>query len=449
MDKKFKIIIVVMASVLIFILAVIFFRMKYVIDSSEGLAYPNISINSIDISGLNKEEAHNKLEGTLKQFNEKRLIRVSAGEGNYEVSFMDLNIRENLDEVIDTAINYGKSDSFIERYKHCVKGVDREFITSVTIDDEAFKKFTAKIKKEQEMSPINALIEHDWSGFKVTPHELGRKLEEDKLKQDIRQTLDEATGDEVVYVNAEFSVEYPRIMTEQLESIDTLISSYTTNFASSTEGRVRNIELAAKYLNGFVVLPGEEFSFNKVVGATTSGKGFQFAKVIRNGQYADEIGGGVCQVSSTLYNALLMSRLEITERRNHSKAINYVPMGRDAMISYGASDLKFINNYSFPIMIESVISGKQITFNLFSNSSEKTENYQIVTEVQKEIQPKRETIYDYGLSEGTVIVQQHGKIGYVIDTYRVLYHEGKVAEKYKVGESIYPGKNTIVRIGKD
>ena len=163
----------------------------------------------------------------------------------------------------------------------------------------------------------------------------------------------------------------------------------------------------------------------------------------------DEIGGGVCQVSSTLYNAILKSNLVITERRNHSKIISYVPMGQDAMISYGVSDLKFKNNFDYPILIEAIVQNKEITFNIFSNEEDREPRYEIKNEIAKEIKPKKEIIYDYGLKEGRIIIEQNGKSGYIVNTYRIRYDNGKVVEKILVGESIYAGKNTIVRMGKD
>ena len=110
--------------------------------------------------------------------------------------------------------------------------------------------------------------------------------------------------------------------------------------------------------------------------------------------------------------------------------------------------MKFINNYKFPILLEAIVQGKEITFNIYSNKEEKEKKYDVITETTKEIKPKREIIYDYGLSEGTSFVEQEGKSGYIISTYRVSYRNGKEEEKIPVGESIYPGKNTVIRLGK-
>jgi len=252
-----------------------------------------------------------------------------------------------------------------------------------------------------------------------------------------------------IIVNADFNKVFPKIMEDDLKSINTKIASYTTSFINSSFGRCRNIEMAAKYIDNTIIMPEDEFSFNKVVGATTPGKGFEYAKVIKNGAFIDEIGGGVCQVSSTLYNAVLKSNLYITERKNHSKIISYVPMGQDAMIAYGASDFKFKNNYSYPILLEVIVKNKEITFNIFSNEEERDPHYEIRSEIEKEIKPKKEIIYDYSLEEGKMVIEKNGVNGYIVNTYRIRYENGKIVEKILVGESIYASKNTVVRIGKD
>lgn len=446
--SKFNIVVALCLGTLIVISGYVLWKMNYVINRCDELVYPGISINEVDISYLNKGQAIKKVSSYLENLNGEKVIKVQSGEKTYETDFESLGVKDNLEEVVDLAIEYGKGDSFFKKYRYVSKGILKNFKTQIELDDNKYEGFIAVINKEQNRMPVNALIEHDWSGFKIIPHELGRTVDTDGLKVAIKEAIDANSEDEIIIVSAEFITEYPRILEEDLKTVDSAISSYTTSFGSSSSNRCTNIEVAARYLDDIVVMPGEEFSFNKTVGAATSGKGFQYSKGIRNGVYVDEIGGGVCQVSSTLYNALLKIPVEITERRNHSKAISYVPMGRDAMISYGSSDLKFINTFEHPIVIEAIVQGKQISFNLYSNSQEKKELYTIITEKARDIKPNKEIVYDYNMSSGASVIEQKGRMGYVINTYRVLYKDGREIKKILVDESIYPGKNIKVRIGK-
>ncbi|MEG1254195.1 VanW family protein [Clostridium sp.] len=449
MKSKFTVFMSSLVVILIAIIISIVVKMYLVVEEHENSIYKGISINGIDVSLLTRDEAIEKVSVDISIHNEERKIEVKADEKSYETTFIELEVRENIEAIVELALKYGKGDKFIDRYKHVRKGLDRDFRTSTTLNEEKFQGFLKKIEKEQNKAPINALIDHDWNGFSITPHEIGKSVNRYEVKKKIKSSIDNSLGDEDIIVDVIFSKDYPNIMDVDLKSINSLISSYTTGFPNSTFARSKNIEIAAKYINNTVLMPGEEFSFNKVVGMTTSGKGYEYAKVIKNGTFVDEIGGGVCQVSSTLYNAVLKSSLFVSERRNHSKVISYVPRAQDAMISYGGSDFKFINTFNYPIFLEAKVANKEITFNIYSNKDEKGPNYQIINEIVKEIKPRKEIIYDYGLSEGIVVIQQQGQNGYVINTYRVLYKDGKIVEKIFVSESIYAMKNTIIRKGKD
>lgn len=448
MKNKFTIIVSFLITIFLILFIFIVLKIHIVVRDYEEIIYGGIKINEVDVSFLSREEAIEKVRKNEILLNENRKIIINADNDVYEVTFKELDIQENIEEIVDVALNYGKSDRVIDKYMHIRKGLERSFKTSITLDEEAYDKVLKKIKKENNMAPINAVLEHNWNGFKITPHELGRSVDESDLKYSIKKAIEDNISGEDVIVNVNFKVEEPKIYEEDLKKVDSLIASYSTSFTNSGSGRSRNIEIAANYINGKVLMPMEEFSFNKIVGAATSGKGYSYAKVIKNGAYVDEVGGGICQVSSTLYNAILKTSLSIIERRNHSKVVNYVPKGQDAMIAYGVSDFKFINNFKYPVYIEALVNNKTITFNIYSNKETADHVYQIKNEVVKEIKPKKEIIYDYSLSNGSAIIQQEGKNGYVINTYRVRYEDGKMVEKNFVTESIYRGKNTIVRIGK-
>lgn len=449
LKKKFMRITFLLLTMLFIVSSFILIKVQIIIRNHENLIYKGISINKIDVSLLSKEEAIFKVDKDITDINVNRNVKVQIDEKSYEISFSELGVSENIEEIVDMALLWGKEGGFIGKYKNIKKGIDREFYTETSLKADSFNKFLKVIEKEQNKSPVNATVDHDWSGFLITPHEIGRKINGDALNKSIIEAIDNSVDDGDIIVNADFNKVFPKIMEDDLKSINTKIASYTTSFINSSFGRCRNIEMAAKYIDNTIIMPGDEFSFNKVVGATTPGKGFEYAKVIKNGAFIDEIGGGVCQVSSTLYNAVLKSNLYITERKNHSKIISYVPMGQDAMIAYGASDFKFKNNYSYPILLEVIVKNKEITFNIFSNEEERDPHYEIRSEIEKEIKPKKEIIYDYSLEEGKMVIEKNGVNGYIVNTYRIRYENGKIVEKILVGESIYASKNTVVRIGKD
>jgi vancomycin resistance protein YoaR len=148
----------------------------------------------------------------------------------------------------------------------------------------------------------------------------------------------------------------PNITAESIQGIDNhIISSYKTSFNPNVKGRTTNIALSSAEINDIVLGPGDRFYFNTIVGNSTADKGYQLAPVIINQEYAEDYGGGVCQTSSTLYNAVDQAGLEILELHHHSKEVGYVPIGRDATIAYGGKDFKFMNNKDYPILIRTIV----------------------------------------------------------------------------------------------
>lgn len=163
----------------------------------------------------------------------------------------------------------------------------------------------------------------------------------------------------------ELKVEEPEVTTQKLKDnlFSTTLASYTTH-AGGTEGRLTNVSLAVKSCNGVILLPGETFSYNDTLGERTAERGYKAANAYSEGEVVEQLGGGICQVSSTLFSALLHTDLEIVSRSNHSMPVSYLPMGMDAAVSWGAPDLKFKNNFSYPVKLSASFSGGDITFRI-------------------------------------------------------------------------------------
>lgn len=226
------------------------------------------------------------------------------------------------------------------------------------------------------------------------------------------------------------------------------ISKFTTNYDPGYKSRVTNLQLATKKINGKVLGPGEEFSFNEVVGKRTIEAGYQDAKIFLNGEVVDGTGGGICQVSTTLYNAVLLANLEITDRRNHNYTTSYVKAGRDATVVYGAIDFKFKNTRKYPIKIEGTVKGGVIAFKIYGIEEEKEYDIKIVPVVTQTIPKKTEYIDDYSLVEGSEVVKQVGSSGCKVTTYKETYFEGKLISKDVISNDTYKAMARIVKKGK-
>lgn len=243
---------------------------------------------------------------------------------------------------------------------------------------------------------------------------------------------------------------YPNITTNQIgtEAFPDLLSEFSTSFTSSNNNRSTNIRLAASKIDGCVLMPGETFSYNQVVGQRTKAAGFKEAPAYFGGKVVQEYGGGICQVSSTLYNAVLYANLEITERTNHGFKPSYVKPGLDATVSWGGPDFKFTNNRNYPIKIICDTSGKILRIYIYGL---KTDNdYTVVLDAQYISTVYAQTIYqkDASLSTGDTRVISSGSNGCKTVTYKNLYDSsGNLVSSECISRDIYNPHNKIVAVG--
>lgn len=230
---------------------------------------------------------------------------------------------------------------------------------------------------------------------------------------------------------------------------DTLSTAYT-QFYTGTENdanRGENIRIASSKINGKILAPGDVFSFNGVVGPRTAEGGFKVAHAYSDGRVVDDVGGGICQVSTTLYNAVLYSDLDVNERVNHMFTVGYVPKGRDAAVSYDSADLKFTNSTQWPIKIESwVTNDNKIYFSLKGTKENLGKTVELTSEVVKTLDFQTKYTDDPTQPEGTMETKSEGMTGYIVDTYKIIKQDGKVVSESKIHRSTYnPLSREVIR----
>ena len=241
----------------------------------------------------------------------------------------------------------------------------------------------------------------------------------------------------------------PKVKTSDIgtEAFPNLLASYTTYYSTSNSNRSTNIALASKKINGTVVMPGETFSYNTTVGKRTAAAGFKGAASYVNGEVVDSIGGGICQVSSTLYNAVLLANLEIVERTNHGYDTGYVPVSRDATVSWGGPDFKFKNSRNYPIKIVCSGTGGSVVFKIFGLKNSDEYDVSVVSWVESTIPYK--TIYQKtsSLAKGKQKVIQSGSNGCKSVAYRVYKKNGVEVSRQLLSRDTYNAHNKIVSVG--
>ncbi len=239
----------------------------------------------------------------------------------------------------------------------------------------------------------------------------------------------------------------PELSTEEAEAMDIeeLVSSYKTNFNPNNKPRVHNIHLLASKLNNVIIAPGEVFSFNQIIGPRTADKGFVEAPAIINGDLLPAIGGGVCQVATTLFNSVFFGGYDIKERHNHSLYISNYPNGRDAGVSYPSPDLKFRNDTSAHLLIKTWYSNSSITVSIYSTDFNTEVTYE-TTDFTNIKSYSSKKIDDPELEKGKEEVETKGVEGKDISVYRTVKRNGKIVQK-DVFFSRYIPKNEIIRVG--
>ena len=279
--------------------------------------------------------------------------------------------------------------------------------------------------------------------FKVYPHVDGVdfKISVDEAKEMLKEQKSE-------YV-IPLKITTPEITTNQIgsEAFPDLLATFTTRYNAGNANRTQNVTLAANKIDGTVVLPGEEFSYNKIVGERTIAAGYKEAAVYSNGQVVDGIGGGICQVSSTLYNSVVLANLDIVSRRNHQFVTSYVPAGRDATVVYGSADFKFKNTRKYPIRIKSYVKGGILKIDIFGIKEETEYEVVIDARVTASIPYTTQYVNDSSLARGKEVVKQKGSNGTKSETYKILKLNGQVVSRTLLSKDTYNPMHKIVRRG--
>ena len=274
--------------------------------------------------------------------------------------------------------------------------------------------------------------------FEIYPQVEGVDFNVEEAKELIKDNQEEYT--------IKLIITKPKVSISDLSAIafKDVLATFSTKYDASNTDRTTNLRLAANKINGTVLASGAEFSYNKTVGERSIAAGYKEAKIYSNGEVVDGLGGGICQISSTLYNAAVMANLDITQRRNHQFVTSYLPAGRDATVVYGSQDFKFKNSRKYPIKLELSVA----------NGIAKVTIYGIKEETEYEISLQTNTIStipfattyeeDDSIPAGTEKVRQKGTNGLVTETYKILKSGGKVVDKKLLSKDVYNAMQRVV-----
>lgn len=440
-SNLFKIIII---SIII-ILPLVIFSSGFFASASEKI-YPGVEIMGTDLGGLNKEEGLVKLGEIEKDLRAKRVVlRYNGWTSPLLLNEVGFDINE--EAVITEALNAGKQGSIIKRWQDR-KQIEKAGCSLQPVFEYDQEKLVQRLKdltREITVEPVEASFKIS-AGEKVTvvPSQDGIDLDLEKLKKGITDVLYKKKPE----VTLSLVPVSPTRTTAALESmhVDGLLGGYTTHFDAGKVSRTYNISVAARAFDELLVMPGQVVSFNEVVGPRSSEAGYKTAPVIVNDELVDGLGGGVCQVSTTLYNSVLLANLDIEERYNHSLPVSYVPIGRDATVVYDALDFKFGNNTGDYLYIKSYVYDGQITINIYGNTAYK-KDVRIDSVVTDEIDFSVIYETDPNLPKDTQVVKKEGANGFLAYTERVVFQNGKEEKRDAFFYSDYNPMNKVIAVG--
>lgn len=403
-----------------------------------------IFIEDIDISGMTAEEATAAVEDYVTEMQDMPVILRAAQGNEIEVCASDFGMEWSNPEIIDEAISLGKSGNMIARYKE-LKDLETNGVTynlEYSFDDTMVAQVIQEKCAEFDQHAQNATMERVNGEFVIHEEIAGAIVDEAASVEAIKTALSsgENMTEEGVVIELVAKVEEPVGTAEDLAQVKDLLGTFTTSYSSSGTARSANVANGASLINGSVIYPGEEYSFYDNVKPFTYDNGYYMAGSYLSGMVVDSMGGGICQVSTTLYNAVLMAELEVTERHNHSMIVTYTQVSGDAAISESAGkDFRFVNNTGAPIYIEGITTDeKKITFNIYGVET-RDENRTIAYEnvILEVIQPDYEKIIaDSGQGVGYVKVQS-AHVGYKAQLWKVVYVDGVEVSREQVNSSSY------------
>lgn len=407
----------------------------------QGRIYPGVKVEGIGLGGLTEQEAEQKLVSTRDELLASK-VKLVLGDHVQQVSRRDLGFQLDPVENARLAMMVGRSGPVWKRPQELWQAFYYQVNAplKVTLDNDRAKSVLQTFAKDLYNPPQNAqLVVNDAYQVKIIESRPGKVLALDASVKALAQ--DTYPFDEVV--DLPLVDQQPQVTTQDVlgMKVTGLLASYTTYFNTSNVNRTYNVNVAADALDNSLVKPGQVFSFNQVVGPRSEETGYKEALVIVQNKFTPGIGGGVCQVSSTLYNSVLLAGLQIVERSNHSLPVTYVPLGRDATVAYGFYDLRFCNNTGGYLYIKTRAGGGVLTIAILGNTAEK-KNVDLETDVDKVLDFKVVTENDPALYQGKTLVETKGVKGYQVRAYRVIN-----GVRTLLSDDTYAPMDEIVHVG--
>ena len=444
---KHKIIISILAFILCMVccVGVVVFAQN---NSENETISEGIHIGRLDVSGMNHDEAMNAVSDYVNQMS-GAAVDLRIGENVVTVSASELGFSCDGNNVVETALSIGKSGNIVKRYKEKkdLEASGSVISLPIVFSDEAIRSVLEEKCKIYDVQAEDAGLKRVSGKFVVTEGKQGVSLDVDASINLIKDYFSNNWDGVTASIDLVTTITEPRSAGANLDKVGDLLGTATTAYTKSGQARCGNVERAASLINGTLLYPGDEFSAYKTISPISIENGYFMAASYENGQVVETPGGGICQVSTTLYNAVLKSELEISERSSHSMIVSYVDPSKDAAIAGTYKDFKFKNNTDYPIYIEGITSGKKITFNVYGvETRSSSHSVEYVSETVSETEPTV-TLTPTGDNLGHIATTQSAHKGVVAQLWKIVYENGVEVSRKVINHSTYNMSPKVISIG--
>lgn len=408
--------------------------------SADDTIENGVYIDQVDVSGLTEEEATQRIEEYIEEIGQAQITLNAMNDNSYTVSAGEIGLTWTNSDVVSQALEIGKIGNIVQRYK-ALKDLEHENVVlplTLAVDKQSIESMIEEECAEFNVEAVDATLKRVDGEFVIEDGQTGVIINAEASAEAVVEFM---TG-EWDYQDAEIDLvvvtDEPRGTREELSKVTDLLGSFTTSYSTSGTNRSGNVANGCSLIDGATLYPGDEFSVYEAVSPFTEENGYYMAGSYSGGLVVDSLGGGICQVSTTLYNAVLRAELEVTERSNHSMIVTYVDPSADAAISGTSKDFKFVNNLDYPIYIEGYTQDKKITFNIYGVET-RPEGREVTfeSEVLSTTPAEGEKVVGDSSKPVGYISIQSAHTGYVAQLWKVVTVDGVEESREVINKSTY------------
>ena len=418
------------------------------VKPADNIICDGVFVENIDLSGMTREQAETAIREYVDE-KEERLLEVDVNGKKVTTSLRDIGYECEENDYIDQALRVGKDSNPFTNYAEIKDAQSNHIVYDLSFkySDEKIQSFVKKKCSKECTKAKNSKVKMKDGALTYTEAKNGITIDTETTLEYIKKALQEQE-DAVIDVTAEITVQEPAVTEELASRCKDKIGTFRTVFNAGNVSRSKNVANAARLINGSVLYPGETFSVHDAISPMTEDNGYYAAPSYNNGKVEDSIGGGVCQVSTTLYNAVLRAELEIVERSPHSMVVTYVEPSMDAAIAGDYKDFKFRNNSQVPVYIEGGTYSGNVYFNVYGEETRsKNRKVTFESETIETVQPGADKItYDKTKPTSYTKVEQEAHVGYRAVLWKIVKENGK-EKKTQINSSTYQASPRYVTKG--